>query len=239
MAKNEKIFLGGSYTSDQESRKQIALYGRRIEKIIIECNYIPSLNLLTNEKIFDKVDSPDGIFFENGEHFLKVGERILSKVSKKEIESIKGLRDCESDDYFMVSMMACNISMSEIHTSVAGIYETSKQSQGSYYEISYMLNVKKVPVLCLSHNDFGRKFGKMLIGQKTRLLRCVRYNDENLDEIVREFLTTDVKEKNLAQLSYRLPAGYYNKLKIVAKEKGFKNVSDLVRNITERYLEES
>lgn len=233
----KKIFLGGSYSADEETRKNVSSYAKLIEKAIKKCGFKPSLNLLTNEKIFDKTESAQGITFENGQHFLKIGEEVLSSVKQKEIEAIRGLRHFTSDEQFIIAQMACNIALTELRQSMAGIFELSAQSQGSYMEIGLMIFHYQKPVLALSHEAWGRRFGKMLTGLPSQLLKTVKYNDDNLEEIIEKFLLKDLADKKLKVFSYRVPVGLQKQIQQTAKEKGFKSASEFIRHVVEDYLQ--
>lgn len=233
-----KIFLGGSYSADEETRKNVSSYAQRIKTAIEKCGFKPSLNLLTNEKIFDKTESAQGISFEDGQHFLKVGENILSSVKQKDIEAIRALRHFKSDEEFIIAQMACNIALKELRQSIAGIFELSAHSQGSYLEIGLMIFHYQKPVLALSHEDWGRKFGKMLTGLPSQLLKTAQYNDDNLEEIIERFLLKDLPDKKLKIFSYRVPVGLQQQIQQTAKEKGFKSSSEFIRYIVEEYLKE-
>ncbi len=233
-----KIFLGGCYSEEKAVREKVAQYGKRIDKAIRKCGYEPSLNLLGNPKVHNETKKADGIKFSDGEYFLKVGEKVVSSFSRKEMESVRGVRAFESEEQFLIKYMACNIALTELQKSVAGIFELSAVSQGSYLEIGLLIYHYQVPVLALSHEEWGRHFGTMLIGSPSPLLQTVKYNDKNLDEIIDGFLLKDLPEKKLKLISFRIPALLERKLKDAAAQNGFQTSSELFRHALEKYLSE-
>jgi len=236
MAEKEKIFVGGAYSVGKESRKFIADRAKIIEDKIIELGYIPSLNLLSNENVHsDKADAATVQFRNNG-YFLEVGKKVIASIKKKKLDEIRALRYFENEEIFAVCSMASNIALSELSQSIGAIFELSDVSQGSYMEIGLAVFLHQIPVLALSHES-GRHFGTMLTGLNSNLLKTVKYNDDNLESIVETFLMRDVPDKMFNVAAFRLQVARQKKLKELAIEKGFKNVSEFYRHIVESYLD--
>ena len=234
----KKIFLGGAYSSSKESRTVIATYAKQIEDIIKDLGFEPSLNLLSNPDVHQNKPEAETVQFKNGEWFLEAGEKAIASIKEKKIEEIKRLRTFKEEKEFIVCSMAANIALSELSKSIAAIFELSQTSQGSFMEIGLAVFSHNIPVLALSHEKHGRYFGTMLTGLPTNLLRTVKYNDDNLDGIVRKFLTEEMPEKKYSVSSIRLQTTLKNRLKVLAEQKGYKNISEFQRYIIESYLED-
>jgi len=237
MIKREKIFLGGSYSSGPGERSKIAEAGKVIEKVIRRCGFEPSLNLLTEKKVHSHSAKAEEVTFSNGQYFLQVGEKVLSSIKKSQIESIRGLRSFENEEVFKICAMASNIALTELKSSIAGIFELSEKSGGSMMEIGLAAFYHQIPILALSNETWGKSFGTLLTGLPTNLLQTVRYKDEKeLETIVEKFLLKDYQERKLFNLTYRLSAGLKKKLETKAVEKKV-SASELVRQVMESYLE--
>lgn len=235
--KKYKVFVGGNYSGDAETRGKIAIYGQRINKAVIDCGFEPSLNLLGNTNVF-KGAKAENVKFENGRFFLDVGGETISK-TKKEMQEVSGLRSYASQEEFEICYMAANIAFNELEKSIAGIFELSAVSQGSYLEIGLMIYHLFKPVICLSHESFGRPFGTMLTGSKSLFLKTIRYNDENLEQIIKDFLLRDLKERLIKSITYRIPVFRDIQMKEIMKKQGYTNISDFVRDIVEKHIKEN
>jgi hypothetical protein len=108
---------------------------------------------------------------------LKSGN-IIGKIKKYDIDSIRAIRSFPSDQDFMLSVMACGIALHELQESIAGIFELSFETHGSYSEIYKLLEYKR-PVLALPRAD-GRPFGRMLTGYP-RGFYSARFDDSGLE----------------------------------------------------------
>ena len=119
---------------------------------------------------------------------------------------------------------------------MAGIFELSEISQGSYFEIATLLHQYQRPVLCLSYEN-GRSFGKMITGHQSRLLRTVRYNDDNLDTIVTRFLTVEIQKYKMVAFNFRLPSYLLERLNELSMESGYENPSKFLRWLIRNYVD--
>lgn len=232
-----KIFLGGAYSADASIREKVAKYAKVIEETIIKSGFIHSRNLLSNAKVHsNKPDAREVSFESTGEPFIQVGDEAIKEITKRKIDDLKSLRSYKSLEEFEVCLRAANIAFQELRSSnMGGIFELSAVSQGAYLEIGLMIYHLQRPVLCLSHEDFGRPFGTMLTGSQSLLLKTIRYNDENLVKIVEKYLLVDLSFKKLANLSYKLPVELKLKIDQEAKEKN-SNASEVMRSIVENYF---
>lgn len=230
------IFLGGCYSGDQIVREKIAASAKWIENIIRQCDYEPSLNLLSNENVFDQTKITDNLYFHNQESFSATAHNAMKHISEKEIQVIRGLRAIETDEQFHIAIRAYHVAMSQLKKSFAGIFELSALSQGSYYEIATMIQVYQRPILCLSHSDWGRPFGKMLTGCNSRLLRTEWYCEKNLEEIITKFLNVEILKYNNVTVNIRMPAYLQEKLNQLA-ESNKMNQSEFLRSIVQKYIE--
>lgn len=230
------IFLGGCYSGDQAIREKIAASAKWIENIIRQCDYEPSLNLLSNENVFDKTKVTDNLYFHNQESFSEIAQKATKHISKNEIQVIRGLRAVETDEQFHIAIRAYHVAMSQLKQAFAGIFELSELSQGSFFEIATMIQIYKRPVLCLSHSDWGRPFGKMLTGCNSRLLRTESYCEKNLEEIVTKFLTVEILKYNNVTVNIRMPAYLQEKLNQLA-ESNKMNQSEFLRWLVQNHID--
>lgn len=232
---NELIFIGGCYSADKETRSKIAIYGKRINQAVIDNGFKPSLNLLGNPEVFKGVEKAEGIKLSDGRLFLDVAGQLISK-SKKSYENVRGLRYFETENKFRNDFMASAIAMSELKNSIAGIFEISSMSQGSYYEIALAIHYYQIPVLALSH-ETGREFGRMLTGSDSLFLQTAKYNDSNLEAIIEKFLKKDLYNRKLKGFSYKIPQMQDVRMKKAMAKKGYDNISEFMRNMIDEYLE--
>ena len=230
------IFLGGCYSGDQIVREKIAASAKWIENIIRQCDYEPSLNLLSNENVFDQTKITDNLYFHNQESFSATAHNAMKHISEKEIQVIRGLRAIETDEQFHIAIRAYHVAMSQLKKSFAGIFELSALSQGSYYEIATMIQVYQRPILCLSHSDWGRPFGKMLTGCNSRLLRTESYCEKNLEEIVTKFLTVEILKYNNTAFTIRLPAYLLEQLNEMSQKSNMSS-NELTRFLIKNHAE--
>lgn len=235
----QKIFIGGCYSAPIEVREKIAHYGKRIEAVVKDCGYESSLNFLANKDLHKDVKSAVGLKFNDGRHFMLLGRKKIKSVSQRTLEAVRSLRRSPeiSNEYFTQCYMANKLMLDELNKSVAGIFELSHTSQGSYLEIGLLIYQKQVPVLCLSHDD-GRYFGKMLVGSPSGLLILKRYNDKNLEDVVRDFLITDLEKRKMRTFNIRVNAVTEMAMSEAVKQDGFDSVSELACYAVDKYLDE-
>lgn len=234
-----KIFIGGCYSASVDERAEIASRAERIEAIVKECGYEPSLNLLASKELHKDVKNAVGLKFNDGRFFLTLGRKKIQSVSEHTLESIRSLRRSSdiSDEYFRQCYMANRVMLDELKSSIAGIFELSYTSQGSYLEIGLLIYQKQVPVLCLSHEK-GRYFGKMLVGSPSKLLILKRYDDSNLEKIVSDFLVTDLERRRMKSFNIRVNAITEAEISEAVRAEGFDSISDFASHAVEKYLDE-
>ncbi len=150
---------------------------------------------------------------------------------------MQGLRQFENEEDCKIAIKACNIALKQLKICIAAIFELSAISQGSYFEIATLLQQYQRPILCLSHKEFGRKFGKMINGHPSRLLRTIRYNDSNLEDIVTKFLTVEINNYKMVSFNFRLPSYLQSRIIELTNEGGYKSTSDFLRWLIQNYID--
>ena len=231
----KKIFLGGSYSCSEEMKIRISKRAKIIEQTIIECGFIHSRNLLSDPRVHENKPKAEHVNFPDGESFVDIGNKAIKEYTMRTKELVRGLRYYSDDNEFNTGLQATSIALKELKQSDAAIFEMSAVSQGAFGEIFLMLYHFQRPVLALSHNEFGRSFGTMLTGSPSVFLQTKKYNDNDLEETIKQFLLKDLPNRKIQKTSVLLPVFLYQDLrKILTKEN--KSISELIRELLEDYV---
>ena len=109
--------------------------------------------------------------------------------------------------------------LSALTKASACVFETSVVSWGVIYQITYAIT-KEIPTLCLfDEKSRLSEISNMLPGIKSKFLEIVRYDNQNLETKVEEFLIK-IEKSNLVKFNFIASEEIKDYIQWAAKRKG-------------------
>ncbi len=170
------VFLGGSITSrDAREAAEIADRVRLICRVLDRLGHRYDANILTDTAVHrDAKEKPE----------MEIPAKYLKGVSRAVVESIRGLR-VKNDPYDLKEEIACyQWSLDLLEKCGAGIWDITKSSTGSGFEIATAMLLLRKPCLVL----FDRPTVSTMMNGCTSRLLTVRQWDEHIESEIEKFL---------------------------------------------------
>jgi hypothetical protein len=217
--KSMYVFIGGSITSREAAEaKQIAERIGTVCRVLDRLGHRYDVDILTNTAVHKDAKAPE----------IKIPKKYLKAVTPGLVSSIRGLR-VKNDPYDLKDEIACyKWSLDLLEQAGACIWDVTKSSSGSGFEIATALAMRK-PCLVL----FDRPtVSTMLNGCTSRLLVVRQWNDK-IEQTIERFIKK--AEQGLDQsLRFNVSQETSNWLPQGAAARGFENVSDYLRFLIEQ-----
>lgn len=212
------VFIGASISSrDAVEAKQIAERIRTICRVLDRLGHAYDANILTDTSVHREAKETD----------LEIPQKYLKGVSSALAQSISGLR-VKNDPYSLKEEIACyQWSLDLLEQAGACIWDLTKSSSGSGFEIATALQMRK-PCLVL----FDRPTVSTMINGCTSRLLTVRRWDEQVEKMIEQFLK---KAEQGLDRTVRFQATHemLEWLRAGAKAHGCENQSEYLRFLIE------
>jgi len=213
------IFLGASISSRSTAEaEKIADRIRRLCSVLDRLGHTYDASILTDPSV--SRESKDVEF--------EIPDKYLSKISDALVRSIQGLR-VTNPPYSLRDEIACyQWSLDLLDQAGAGIWDLTKSSSGSGFEIAMALQMK-LPCLVL----FDRPTVSTMINGCTNRLLMVRRWDDNLEQTIEQFIRKAEQAYDQV-IKFNVTQDLDRRIKRRLKEAGFKTVSDYMRYLVEQ-----
>ncbi|MCI0690759.1 hypothetical protein L0337_01990 [candidate division KSB1 bacterium] len=213
------IFIGGSITSREAAEaKQIAERIGTVCRVLDRLEHRYDVDILTNTAVHKDAKAPE----------IKIPRKYLKAVTPGLVSSIRGLR-MKNDPHGLTDKIASyKWSLDLLEKAGACIWDVTKSSSGSGFEIATALAMRK-PCLVL----FDRPtVSTTLSGCTSRLLVVRQWNDK-IEQTIEQFIKK--AEQGLDQsLRFNVSQEMSKWLPQGAAARGFENVSDYLRFLIEQ-----
>lgn len=168
------VFIGASISSrDAQEAKQIVERIRRVCQVLDRLGHTYDANILTDPSVHREAKDVN----------LEIPKKYLKNISDALVESIRGLR-VENPPYGLKEEIACyHWSLDLLTKAGACIWDLTKSSSGSGFEIASALQLRK-PCLAL----FDRPTVSTMINGCTSRLLTIRRWDDNIETTVEQFI---------------------------------------------------
>jgi len=213
------VFLGGSITSrDAKEAAEIAERVRLICRVLDRLGHRYDANILTDTAVHrDAKEKPE----------MEIPAKYLEGVSRAVVESIRGLR-VKNDPYDLKEEIACyQWSLDLLKKCGAGIWDITKSSTGSGFEIAAALALRK-PCMVL----FDRPTVSTMMNGCTSRLLTVRRWDEHIEDEIERFLKRAEQGYN-HQVKFTASSEMVEWLREGAAARGIENQSEYLRYLIE------
>lgn len=213
------VFLGGSISSRSAQEAQgIAERVKVLCSVLDRLGHTYDVELLTDTKVSRESEKVE----------FEIPQKYLDRVSVQRVESVQNLR-VENKPYSMRDEIACYIwSLDLLEKAGACIWDLTKSSSGSGFELALALQMKK-PCLAL----FNRPtISTMLNGCTNRLLVVKRW-DDNLEQTVEEFIRKAEQSLDFPfKFNVNQDMSYFIRERV--KEGGFASTAEYLRHLVEK-----
>lgn len=220
------VFMGGSISSrDAQEAAGIAGRVKKLCQILDDLGHTYDVALLSDPKIHREAKAVE----------FEIPEKYLASVPDSIVDMVKALR-VDNAPYSLKDEIACyNWSLDLLEKCGAAIWDLTKSSSGSGYELALALQLKK-PCLAL----FNRPtISTMINGNPSRLLTVARWGDDSeLEETVRRFLNK-ASEGLDRSIKVNISQGMASFIENRVKQGKFRNVSEFIRYLVERDQEKT
>jgi hypothetical protein len=213
------VFIGGSITSrDATEAKQIAKRIQTVCRVLDRLGHRYDVDILTNTSVHRDAK----------ETKLNIPEKYLKAVTPGLMNSIRGL-GVKTDPYDLRDEIACyKWSLDLLEHAGACIWDITKSSSGSGFEIATALSMRK-PCLVLFERPI---LSTMLSGCTSRLLMVRRW-DSQIEQTIEQFIKK--AEQGLDQaLRFNVSQEMKKWLPQGAAARGFESVSEYLRFLIEQ-----